>query len=110
MNNNIIEIGEENIFSSNHDEFKVIAFNEYFDTKVDDIIISSKTLNGKYIKKKYDDVSILDKKIETVNLHYNSSQFIIAVIPGRSPSSGLVGRVRTANVRMSKLPEMVSDG
>lgn len=76
INNNIIEIGEGNIFFSNHDEFKVIAFNEYFDTKVDDVIISSKTLNGKYIKKKYDDVSILDKKID--NSEHLKQKIIVA--------------------------------
>ncbi|WP_417635429.1 macro domain-containing protein, partial [Enterobacter hormaechei] len=30
------------------DGFKVIAFNEYFDTQVDDNIISHKSLNGLY--------------------------------------------------------------
>lgn len=28
---------------------KIIAFNEYFDTPVDDVVISAKTLNGIYI-------------------------------------------------------------
>lgn len=36
----------------NEDGYKIIEFNEYFDTRVDNKIISSKTLNGKYIKKK----------------------------------------------------------
>ncbi|HGY9292822.1 TPA: macro domain-containing protein, partial [Escherichia coli] len=31
------------------DGFKVIAFNEYFDTQVDDVIISHNSLNGLYI-------------------------------------------------------------
>lgn len=45
--------------------FKVIAFNEYFDTQVDDIIISRQSLNGIFIKK-YFPVSTedLDKYIE----------------------------------------------
>lgn len=64
INNTTIKISEGDIFSNNPNEFKVIGFNEYFDTEVDDIIISSKTLNGKYIKQKYNDVSVLDKKIE----------------------------------------------
>lgn len=64
INNTIVKIEVGDIFSNNPNEFKVIGFNEYFDTKVDDIIISSKTLNGKYIKQKYNNVSVLDKKIE----------------------------------------------
>ncbi|MCT7057295.1 macro domain-containing protein, partial [Salmonella enterica] len=31
------------------DGFKVIAFNEYFDTQVDDVVISHNSLNGLYI-------------------------------------------------------------
>ncbi|ECT8306668.1 hypothetical protein BSL09_11335 [Salmonella enterica] len=31
------------------DRFKVIAFNEYFDTQVDDVVISHNSLNGLYI-------------------------------------------------------------
>lgn len=34
--------------------FKVIAFNEYFDTLVDDKIIAQKSLNGTFIKEKLD--------------------------------------------------------
>lgn len=40
-------------------EFKVIAFNEYFDTQVDDKIISSKSLNGIFIKRHFP-TSIVD--------------------------------------------------
>ena len=44
---------------------KAIAFNEYFDTKVDDVIISASSLNGQYIKKYYgQNVQELDKIIE----------------------------------------------
>lgn len=45
--------------------FKVIAFNEYFDTQVDDKIISQLSLNGVYIKHNLDiSVNELDKYIE----------------------------------------------
>ncbi len=45
---------------------KVIAFNEYFDTQVDDVIISSKTLNGIFIKEHLDEpVDDLDRHIES---------------------------------------------
>lgn len=46
--------------------FKAIAFNEYFDTKVDEKIISSKSINGIFLKK-YLSCSIdeLDKRIES---------------------------------------------
>ena len=46
-------------------DFKVIAFNEYFDSKVDDKIISSKSLNGIFIEKYIDaSVSDFDRYIE----------------------------------------------
>lgn len=44
------EIKEGNIFECN--ELKVINFNEYFDTLVDNKIIANNSLNGKYILKK----------------------------------------------------------
>ncbi|EMQ4858302.1 hypothetical protein AAIB78_001576 [Morganella morganii] len=49
-------------------ELKVIAFNEYFDTQVDDRIISNNSLNGIYIKK-YSKKSVaeLDKFINDYN-------------------------------------------
>lgn len=47
INNNKITIKTGDIFKQNG--IIVIPFNEYFDTKVDDIIISSQTLNGKFI-------------------------------------------------------------
>lgn len=45
--------------------FKVIAFNEYFDTQVNDEIISSKSLNGIFINKYfYNNVLTLDNYID----------------------------------------------
>ncbi len=42
---------------------KVIAFNEYYDTVVDNSIISETSLNGQYIKNNWTDVTALDKSI-----------------------------------------------
>ncbi len=44
--------------------YKVISFNEYFDTLVDDNIISHKTLNGIFIDKFIDDLNAIDSEIE----------------------------------------------
>ena len=42
---------------------RVIPFNEYFDTQVDDKIIAQKTLNGVYLKNWVNDISALNSKI-----------------------------------------------
>lgn len=63
INNSKMIIKTGDIFEE--DGLKVIAFNEYFDTQVDNIVIAEKTLNGKYIQEKIDDVSEFDKRIET---------------------------------------------
>lgn len=64
INNSEIEVKFGDIFSEEAD-LKAIAFNEYFDTKVDDVIISASSLNGQYIKKYYgQNVQELDKIIE----------------------------------------------
>ncbi len=57
----IVKIGD--IYGE--DGLKVIAFNEYFDTLVDNIIISENTLNGTYINSKIDNVSEIDEKIDS---------------------------------------------
>lgn len=62
INNSVFEIKEGDIFEES--SLKVIGFNEYFDTKVDNKIISDKTLNGIYIKKCVDDLLKLDLDIE----------------------------------------------
>jgi len=49
----------------NQPDFKVIAFNEYFDTQVDDKIISSNSLNGIFVTNHLDtSVADLDRHIE----------------------------------------------
>ena len=57
----IVKIGD--IFKE--ENLKVIAFNEYFDTQVDNRIIADNSLNGIYIKLKVTDVSSLDTSIDT---------------------------------------------
>lgn len=47
-------------------DLKLIPFNEYFDTRVDNIIIAENTLNGKFIKRNYPTtVTNLDNQIIT---------------------------------------------
>lgn len=47
-----------------HEGLKVIPFNEYFDTKVDNVIIAEKSLNGQYIKNYCEDIDLLDNTIK----------------------------------------------
>ncbi|BBG82960.1 hypothetical protein AHGSH82_001050 [Aeromonas hydrophila] len=57
-----VTIKTGDIFSQ--DGLKAIAFNEYFDTQVDDRIIAANSLNGKFILDHLPDhISILDKHI-----------------------------------------------
>lgn len=61
INNSTMVVKTGDIFKE--DDFKVIAFNEYFDTQVDNKIISEKTLNGIYIKKLVENIVELDNLI-----------------------------------------------
>jgi hypothetical protein len=47
--------------------WKVIAFNEFYDTKVDDVIIAHNTVNGIFIDKYVDDISDLKNTIENAD-------------------------------------------
>ncbi|WP_370568084.1 macro domain-containing protein [Fortiea sp. LEGE XX443] len=59
----MVSVKKGNIFKQ--PGFKIIAFNEYFDTQVDDKIISQQSLNGIFIAKHLDiPVPELDKYIE----------------------------------------------
>ncbi|WP_241782133.1 macro domain-containing protein [Latilactobacillus sakei] len=62
-----IIIRKGDIFSNdiyeNKKLIKVFAFNEYFDTKVDDSVISHGSLNGQFIDNHINDVSSLDEAI-----------------------------------------------
>lgn len=62
INGSVLEICEGDLFEC--DGFKVLAFNEFFDTQVDGEIIFENTLNGKFILKEYPDPAPLDEKIE----------------------------------------------
>ncbi|WP_228391648.1 macro domain-containing protein [Chryseobacterium sp. FP211-J200] len=62
MDGSEVHIKSGNLF--NEQGFKVIPFNEYFDTVVDDKIISNSSLNGIYVKKNFlDNVDKLDNFI-----------------------------------------------
>lgn len=54
-----VEVGD--IFKENGK--KIIPFNEYFDTIVDDVIVAKNTLHGQYIQKKVSDIKELDHRI-----------------------------------------------
>jgi hypothetical protein len=70
INNSRLVVKIGNIFEE--ENLKVIAFNEYFDTQVDNKIIAANSLNGMYIKSKVTDVSSLDTLIDTdVKLNEN---------------------------------------
>lgn len=70
INNTNITIKCGDIFKQ--PDIKIIAFNEFFDTKVDNNIIAANTLNGIYINKYFKDNGILDDIIENEGrLHQN---------------------------------------
>jgi len=68
INNSTMIIKTGDIFEE--DGLKVIAFNEYFDTQVDNKIIAENTLNGIYIKSKLSDVNEFDNLIND-DIHLN---------------------------------------
>ncbi|WP_181444687.1 macro domain-containing protein [Bacillus sp. 03113] len=74
INNSTVQIKVGDIFTE--PGLKVIAFNEYFDTQVDNKTISESTLNGMYIKRKIQDVGALDRLIEQ-DEHLNSEDIKI---------------------------------
>ena len=63
VNKTTINVTIGDIF--NQDGLKIIPFNEYFDTLVDDKLISSNTLNGKYLSEYVENRDELDKKISS---------------------------------------------
>lgn len=74
IDGSIVEIKEGDIFKE--EGLKVINFNEYFDTKVDNKIIAENTLNGQFIKKYVENVeeldNLIDQKLE--KLDYNTNR------------------------------------
>ena len=79
INETVIDIEIGDIF--NKTGIKVIRFNEYFDTIIDDVIISKNSLNGKFINKIINEENVdlkeFDKKIKNklldkeISLNYN---------------------------------------
>ncbi|WP_144475476.1 macro domain-containing protein [Cytobacillus oceanisediminis] len=69
INNSTVTIKVGDVFEESG--LKVVAFNEYFDTQVDNKIISETTLNGIYLKTKIQDIEALDRSIEQ-DEHLNS--------------------------------------
>jgi hypothetical protein len=61
INGSSIQIKTGNIFDQ--DGFKVIPFNEFFDTQVDDRIINRLSLNGQFIENYVDDIEELNERI-----------------------------------------------
>jgi len=61
INNSTLTIKTGDIFEE--EGLKVIAFNEYYDTQVDNRIIAENSLNGKYIKSKITDLNEFDNLI-----------------------------------------------
>ena len=66
INGRPIKIKKGNIFEEKG--MKVIPFNERFDTKVDDIIISHDSLNGQMIDRYVDNIDDLNQIIESENI------------------------------------------
>lgn len=63
INNSTVDIKVGDIFKQKN--LKVIPFNEYFDTDIENNIISEKTLNGIYLKKYITDMGELNYYIKT---------------------------------------------
>lgn len=59
-----VEIKIGDIFKEN--DWKIIPFNEYYDTKVDEKIIASSTLNGMFIENYVSDINDLNRVIKNV--------------------------------------------
>lgn len=53
INNSVLEVLVGDIFKQSDHEYKVISFNEFFDTLVDGKVVSRHSLNGQYLLQKY---------------------------------------------------------
>ena len=74
INGNQGEIRSGDIFLT--DGLKVIPFNEYYDTIVDDVIISKKSLNGVFIADHVQDVAALNERINNADNDSSSLESI----------------------------------
>lgn len=63
INNLKVNVLFGDLFNSSN--LKLIPFNEYFDTLVDNVVIAESTLNGKFIKRYYSNVPNFDNQIST---------------------------------------------
>lgn len=78
-----VELKSGDIFSEYG--LKAIAFNEFFDTKVDDKVIAKASLNGKFILNRITNVEELDKEIENdEKLSENIIEKNVARISGKT--------------------------
>ncbi len=62
------DIFEDQEYKKDGDEespLKVVAFNEYFDTQVDNRIISKRTLNGRYINEQIYNIEEFDRSLDS---------------------------------------------
>lgn len=65
INGSPLEVKIGDIFQEG--ELRVINFNEYFDTVVDDTLIAKSSLHGKYLENHVADITVLDKAIADDN-------------------------------------------
>lgn len=76
-----VHIKKGDIF--NEQGWKVIPFNENFDTKVDDIVISHKSLNGIFIDKYVPSTTLLNEKIKQANIlntQENPNKYLLGTV------------------------------
>ena len=90
INGSVLEICEGDLFAC--EGFKVIAFNEYFDTQVDDFIVSSRSLNGQYLMENVEDIQELDSRM-AADQHLQS-----CILESTDRSSGKKIRYRLGSI------------
>ncbi len=88
INKTNVNIRAGDIFET--DGLKVISFNEYFDTIVDDVIIARGSLNGIFINEHIDSISELDESIASDEILKKN---IICTDTSRSPGKQIKYRL-----------------
>ncbi|GAK31018.1 hypothetical protein WOSG25_061480 [Weissella oryzae SG25] len=96
-----IEIKQGDILSDDYKKeniIRVFNFNEFFDTKIDQELVSAKTLNGQILNKEFrDEITTLDKKIdESDHLSRNILEKDVQRIKGKTTRYSL-GTIFSAN-------------
>jgi len=74
INNTNVKVSYGDIF--NQKSYKVIAFNEYFDTTFDNNIISPNSLNGLYISNYVENIEVLNELIDD---QINANKFMMEI-------------------------------